>query len=124
MRERVLDYNPEFDFSAPDAPAKVAEMARMPAGGIDEMRKTLDLGKKLWGQVTVPAIIFQGKRDIAIYPQSGEIIYKQLASQDKTLKNYPKGGHELMRPADPNHREVWETIYQFIEGRRLRDVDK
>ena len=115
--ERIVDYHPDFDFDAPDAEERIAEIARMPTSGIDEMRKTLDLGKSLWGKVSVPAIILQGTRDVAIFPNSGEIICQMLGSPDKELKLFKKAGHELMRPFSKVHGDVWETVYQFIARR-------
>ena len=117
---RILDFYPDFDFDAPDAPERVAQIAKTPTSGIDEMRKVLDYGKTLWGRVKVPALILQGGRDIAISSHSGEIIYEALGSTDKILKNYPEAGHELMRPASPFHQEVWDQIVEFITKRSDR----
>jgi carboxylesterase len=115
--ERVLDFYPDFDFDAPGADKLVAKIARLPSSGVDEMRKTLDYARGLWGQVKVPALLLQGGRDIAISARSGEIICEALASTDKTLKIYPEAGHELMRPASPFHQEVWEQVFEFISTR-------
>ena len=122
-RERILDFDPEFDFDAPGAPERMAEMARVPTGGIDEMRKTLDRAKPLWSQVHVPALILQGADDFAISPRSGQIIQQEWGHFDADFHEYPDTEHELMRDFVPAHSDVWQRVYTFIlrHARRLAE---
>jgi carboxylesterase len=115
--ERVVDFYPDFDFDAPDADKIIAQVARMPTSGVDEMRKTLDYARGLWGRVKMPALLLQGGRDIAISHHSGENICEALGSTDKTLKIYPEAGHELMRPASSFHMDIWNDVYDFISAK-------
>ncbi|MFZ0547472.1 MAG: alpha/beta fold hydrolase [Candidatus Promineifilaceae bacterium] len=117
VRERILDFDPTFDFDDPAAQARLPEMTRVPTSGIDEMRKMADIGKKLWEQIDVPALIFQGGKDIAVSAGNAQQIYDLLPNGDKKLHFFPRAGHELMRPFEPVHKEVWTAVYDFIQLR-------
>jgi alpha-beta hydrolase superfamily lysophospholipase len=41
-------------------------------------------------------------------------IYNMLPSQEKELKTFPDAGHELMRPFEPVHTQVWQHIRDFF----------
>lgn len=115
VRERVLDFDPTFDFDAPDAESFLRQATRMPTSGLDEMRKMVQLGQKLWPQVNTPTLILDGGHDIAVSPGSGAMIFQQIPARDKQHHYFPQAGHELMRPQDPAHLEVWNLIVTFIQ---------
>lgn len=117
VHERILDFDPTFDFDDPAAQARLPEMTRVPTAGIDEMRKVADMGRGLWPRIDVPALIFQGGRDIAVSPGNAQHVYDLLPNGDKKLHVFPRAGHELMRPFEPVHEEVWTAVYEFIRGR-------
>lgn len=116
VRDRVLDFDPDFDFAAPDAQKRMREMTRLPTSGLTELVRVVDLGKGLWGKVCVPALLLDAGHDIAVHPDSGKQIYDQLAHPDKQLHHFPRATHELMRPKDPAHTQVWQLIEQFIQS--------
>lgn len=114
VRERLLDFDPALDIGDPALQAQLPEMTKVPTGAIDEMRKTLDLGRRLWPHVDTPAIIFQGEQDIAVDVDSTRKLFAQLLNADKRLVLFPTAGHELMRPFEPVHVEVWRQVQAFI----------
>lgn len=117
VRQRVLDFDPTFDFDAPDAELFLRQATRMPTSGLDEMRKMVKMGQKLWPQVHTPALILDGGHDIAVSPGSGAAIFHQIPTRDKQHHHFPQAGHELMRPQDPAHAEVWNLVLTFIQQR-------
>jgi carboxylesterase len=116
-RERILDLYPDLDLEDPEVRAWLPQATRIPTGAIDEMRKMADRGRLLWPHLTLPVLIFQGERDIAVSLESTEKIYRSLASDDKELHTFPRAGHELMRPFEPAHDDVWPLVHRFIEKR-------
>ena len=117
VHERLHDFDPTLDFDDPAVQARLPEMTRVPTSAIDEMRKVSDMGLKLWANVDTAALIFQGGKDIAVKPGNAQNIYDLLPNEDKKLHFFPKAGHELMRPFEPVHKEVWPTVYDFIRQR-------
>ena len=81
------------------------------------MRKMADIGRDLWAKTDVPALIFQGGKDIAVKPGNAQNIYDLLPNEDKKLHLFPKAGHELMRPFEPVHEKVWTAVLEFIRQR-------
>jgi carboxylesterase len=117
-RERVLDLYPDLDLEDPEVQEWLPAATRVPTDAIDEMRKMAAYGRKLWPLLELPALIVQGERDIAVRPDSAAKIHDQLASKDKQLHLFPRAGHELMRPFEPVHEEVWSLVQTFIVHRR------
>jgi carboxylesterase len=115
--ERVLDLYPDLDIDDPQVQAQLPNMSRVPLSGIVEMRAMAGIGRKLWPQVTQPALILQGGDDFAVRPGGAEAVYRELGSVDKHIHIYPHAGHELMRPKDPAHKQVWPEIEGFIRER-------
>jgi carboxylesterase len=118
--ERLLEFDPSLDFDDPSVQAKLPEMSRVPTSAIDEMRKMVEAGRKLWPKLNLPAIIFQGGQDIAVSLENTEKLYELLPSEDKQLIVFGEAGHELMRPFEAVHSEVWPAIYEFIRLRARR----
>ncbi|MGB3715402.1 MAG: alpha/beta fold hydrolase [Candidatus Promineifilaceae bacterium] len=112
--ERIRDYDPDIDLDDPEVQAQLPRLTRVPTSGMDEMRQTLDLGQELWPQLDLPILIFQGELDIAASPENTQKIYDMLPSKDKELVLFEDAGHELMRPFEPVHAQVWPKIRQFI----------
>ncbi|MCA9973407.1 MAG: alpha/beta fold hydrolase [Anaerolineales bacterium] len=112
---RVLDFDPSVD---PDDPALqdwLVEASRLPVDGLDEMRKMAALGRRLWGKLRLPVLIFQGGSDPAVSPGNTEKLFQKLRTPDKEMKFFPQVGHELMRPVEPIHRKVWQKVLEFVQ---------
>ena len=112
--ERLHDFDPGLDLDDPAVQKRLPEMTKIPTGAVDEMRKTIDSGRDLWPQVNVPAVIFQGKKDIAVDAATTQALFDALANEDKQLTLFDEAGHELMRPFDPAHEQVWPAVHEFI----------
>jgi carboxylesterase len=115
--QRLAEFNPSLDLDDPIVQTTLPEMTRTPVGAIDEMRKTLDAGRALWSRVNVPTLILQGGDDVLTNPQYTRSLYKLLLNQDKQFVVVDGADHELFRPSDPRHREVWPLIFDFIRRR-------
>jgi carboxylesterase len=113
--ERLRDVYPDLDPDDPALAARLPELTRVPTGPVDEMSRMLALGRRLWPRIDEPVLIIQGGADIAVDPATTRKLLGRLASQDKELVFFPEAGHELMRPFEPVHTQVWPRVYAFME---------
>jgi carboxylesterase len=116
-RERVLDLYPDLDVSDPQVRAWLPRATRIPTGAIEEMRQLAAFGRRLWHRLHLPVIILQGEKDIAVRPGAARAVYELVGSDDKAFHLFPHAGHELMRPFDPVHVQVWSLVLDFIRQR-------
>lgn len=121
-QQRILDLYPDLDLKDDEVQAWLPGATRIPTAAIDEMRQVADYGRLLWPQLTLPALILQGEDDIAVRPGYARAIYEALGSEDKALHLFPRAGHELMRPFEPVHKQVWPLIYSFLRERSLEPL--
>lgn len=121
VRERVLDFDPSIDFDSPEFQARLPQVSRVPIGGMHEMVSTIEVGHKLWPRLDVPVRIHAGEDDHAAPPDNAREIFAALPGRDKELTVYPHVGHELMRPFEPIHAVVWESIASFIDEYSIMD---
>ncbi len=112
--ERMRDFDPGIDLADPEVIERLPEITRVPTKSIDEMRKTVEMGRTLWPKVKAPAVIYQGGEDIAASPEDAQRVFNLLTVEDKQFHLFESAGHELMRPLDPNHEQVWLSIFEFI----------
>jgi carboxylesterase len=115
--QRVLDFDPTLDLDDPEVQAALPDATKIPTSALDEMRKTAKYGRKLWPKFDRPALILQGDHDPAVDPAKAQNIYDAIPNPDKVIHYYKGSGHELMRPFDPAHVEVWPEIYNFVAQR-------
>lgn len=120
VRERVLDYDPTIDFDDPEFQAQLPEVSRVPMSGMYQMVQMLAYGRKLWPVLDIPTSIFAGADDVAASPEDAQELYGLLPNPDKAITIYPDAGHELMRPFDPVHGQVWEAIRSFLDLHRVQ----
>jgi carboxylesterase len=114
VHERLHEFDPTLDLDDPAVQERLPEMTRLPTATIDEMRQMVESGRPLWPQLDLPVIIFQGKQDIAVDERTTEALLELLPNADKQLYLFDEGGHELMRPFDPAHEQVWTAVLDFI----------
>ncbi len=115
--DRLRDFDPNINLEDPEVVARLPEITRVPTKAIDEMRKTVEMGRALWPKVKAPAVIFQGGEDIAASTEDAQRVFNRLTVKDKQFHLFESAGHELMRPFDPNHEKVWSLISEFIYER-------
>lgn len=116
VKERLLDFDPDLDLEDPEVQAMMPELTKVPTSGIDEMRQVLDMGRKLWPTIDLPVVIYQGDSDIAVSLEDTKSLFSVLPTDDKELRVIKGAGHELMRPFDPSHKDVWSSIQEFIHS--------
>jgi pimeloyl-ACP methyl ester carboxylesterase len=79
------------------------------------MRKMVRIGRKTWPTLTVPTLVIQGGKDPASPVANGENVYAAIKHAQKQYAFFPDAGHELMRPFDPAHTDVWRLIHSFLQ---------
>ena len=65
-------------------------------------------------QITAPLLIFQAKDDHTVHPGNADVIFKEVASQDKDLVWLTNSYHVL--PVDNDKQTVFEKSYEFIQN--------
>lgn len=114
MRERLLDFDPTLDFDDPEVQAQLPEISRVPISSMCEMVNMINFGRTLWSQLNVPVRILIGEDDRAASADNARKIFDLLPTTDKVFHSFPKTGHELMRPFEPVHTQVWQLIANFV----------
>jgi carboxylesterase len=114
VRERVLDFDPTVDYDSPAFQAELPRVSRVPLSGMHEMVRMIEMGRRLWPRLDVPVRIYTGEDDHAAPPDNARQIFSRLPHADKQLTIYPHVGHELMRPFEPIHATVWQSIADFF----------
>lgn len=117
VNKRLLDFDPTLDLNDPAVQARLPELTKVPTSGIDEMRKIIKMGQKLWPTLNLPSIILQGDEDEVVALENSQTLYGMLPSPDKELIILEGAGHELMRPFDPAHERVWPAVFDFVRQR-------
>ena len=112
---RVTDFDPTVNIHDPSMREWLIQATRMPLSAVWQMVKTANLGRRLWPQIKVPALVLQGEADPAVSLESAHLIYSLLPNDNKKLEIFPETGHELMRTFEPVHHHVWQLILEFIE---------
>lgn len=114
MKERLLDFDPTLDLDDPEVQAQLPEISRVPVSSMCEMVNMINFGRGLWSQLDVPVRIFIGEDDRAASADNARKIFDLLPTTDKKFHSFPKTGHELMRPFEPVHTQVWQLIADFM----------
>jgi carboxylesterase len=121
-RERILDLYPDLNLNDPEVQKWLPQATRIPTGAIEEMRKMAAFGRHLWPHLQLPVLILQGEKDIAVRPGAAHAVYERIGSRDKAFHLFPGAGHELMRPFEPVHVQVWSLIVDFIRQRASQPI--
>jgi carboxylesterase len=69
--------------------------------------------KKELEKVTVPALVFQGRKDTTIDPMSSFIVHNEIGSSDKELVWLPDSGHVIL--LDRQSSEVEIACLEFVQ---------
>ncbi len=122
VRERVTDFDPTIDFDDPAFQAQLPELSKVPLSGMHEMAEMIKVGRRLWPKLNLPALLFAGEHDVAAPPENARAILADLPHADKRLVVYPEAGHEMMRPSDPVHPDVWSRVAAFVRTHATIDL--
>jgi carboxylesterase len=63
-------------------------------------------------KVRLPVLIFQGRRDAQLAPESAPLVYDTVSSADKTLIWLENSGHNLL--VDGEREMVWSQSYDWM----------
>lgn len=64
--------------------------------------------------IYAPTMVVQGSLDDVIDPDSANVIYNQIQSDEKSIHWYEKSGHVIT--LGPEKQQLHEDIYQFLES--------
>src|SRR5499427_4359435 len=94
------------------------EKESQPAETSAEVLRAADALTEHFPQFTVPVLILHGTADKATRPAGSERFYRMAGSQDKTLKLYEGGFHDLLNDID--REAVMADIQGWVDARLAR----
>ncbi|MBC7262066.1 MAG: alpha/beta hydrolase, partial [Chloroflexi bacterium] len=78
----------------------------------EQVNRLLQEVRSNLGQVKVPVLIMQGRYDRTIPPDSAQILFDSLGTEDKEIVWWPNSGHAIT--VDSEREAVWARAYAFI----------
>jgi carboxylesterase len=85
---------------------------RIPLSAIHELLQLNAVVVRELPRVNVPALFFQGRKDMTVAPDSADALAARLGTADKRVVWYENSGHEL--PLEPDAPAMFEEIASFI----------
>lgn len=85
----------------------------LPTRGILQLLKFQDAVKKVLPNIAQPIVVFQGRKDVTVNPQAGDIILRGVASAVKEHHWMEKSGHPIL--IDVESEEVVNLSFNFME---------
>jgi carboxylesterase len=116
----VLKYDPfgpigDSDLGDPEGIHRIWCYDVTPLWGAAELYLLQRRVRKALPTIRQPVLIFQGRRDAQLSPQSAQLVYDCVASPDKTLVWLTDSGHNLL--ADGEREAVWERCFAWMMDR-------
>jgi carboxylesterase len=116
----VLKYAPaslieEEALGDPEAIERIWCYDEMPLWGTAELYLLQRGVHRVLAQIRQPILIFQGRLDNWLSPDSAQILYDRVASPDKTLIWLEHSGHNVL--ADGEREQVWAQSYAWMMER-------
>lgn len=105
-----------INFDDPRVCREIASSVKLPLDAIHELLKLNTLVMRELPQVKAPALLFQGKRDRVIAPDSAEVIAAGLGSVHKRVVWLDRSDHVL--PHEPDHAQMFDAIAGFIAAEK------
>ena len=84
-----------------------------PIASMFQFLKLLHHGKPLIGSIRCPLLILQAEDDDTVRRKSADYILEHAASEQKTIKHFPRGGHLVL--LSPQAGEAIECIESFLK---------
>jgi len=81
-----------------------------PLGGLRQLRLLMEQTEELLPQITVPALIIQGSNDQTVNPDSAQIIFQNIRSEQKQLLMFNRARHGILNSSGK------EQIFSAVEG--------
>lgn len=80
-----------------------------------ELLTAIDFVQQRMGEITLPLIALHGKKDRLVSYHASESLYEKATSQDKTLKLYDDGYHEVFNDLDAG--EFMDDLIDWLRAR-------
>ncbi len=87
--------------------------SKNPLAGLQQLCLLMEKTEELLSQVTLPALIIQGSNDTTVNPDSANIIFQSIASEQKKLVFFNRTRHGILN--GPGSEEIFATVNQFIK---------
>lgn len=116
MYEGVLDYARQFKkYEGKDDETIEREMAAFhPTDTLRELQGTIQEVRDSVDEVIDPILVIQAEQDEMINPDSANVIYDEVMSDEKRISWYKESGHVIT--IDKEKEAVFEDVYQFLES--------
>jgi carboxylesterase len=111
---RTVPKPPDY-FVDPEAAAHLWSYPVYPVAAAHELIHLIRATRRRLPQIACPALIVESSGDRDVRPESGQIVLKQIASQDKQLVTLHNSGHVIT--IDKEWEQVAELTYAFIRQR-------
>ena len=113
----VLKYSPlgpidDDDLGDPEGAQRIWSYDAVPMWGAGEFVLLQREVVRNLGEVRQPILIFQGKRDAQLAPESATLVHDKVASADRTLVWLEHSGHNLL--VDGEREMVWSESYRWM----------
>lgn len=120
----LLKYDPfgpmgDSDLGDPEAIHRIWCYDVMPLWGAAEVYLLQRRVRQTLSRIRQPVLIFQGRRDAQLSPQSAQMVYDRVASPDKTLLWLANSGHNLL--VDGERESVWKQCFAWMMDRVPRN---
>jgi len=92
-----------------------------PVGTVADLLDLMDAARRVLPRITAPALVVQSHADETVHPESGEIIYDHLGSQDKQLLWLQRSRHVALLDSERDlvHRAILQQVSRSAQrGRR------
>lgn len=116
MYQGVLDYARQFKkYEGKDEATIESEMAVFhPTETLKELQEVLRGVRERVDEVIDPILVIQAEQDNMINPDSANVIYNEVMSDEKRISWYKNSGHVIT--IDKEKEAVFEDVYQFLES--------
>lgn len=105
-----------FEKLTPDQIDKELEKLEM-TDTFEDIRTFIKMVKGKLEDILIPTFVAQGEKDEVINPDSANIIFDNIGTEEKELEWYKDGGHVLT--IDQAKGELFEDIYRFTTAHDL-----
>jgi carboxylesterase len=119
LQQRAGNGSP-IDFDDARVRKEITNSVKIPLAAIHELMELNAQVMRELPQVKVPALLFQGKRDQVVAPDSVEAIAAGIGSPHKRVVWLDNSGHVL--PHEPDHARMFDEIARFLEERKTQNV--
>lgn len=118
MFQGVLKYAREFKQLEKKSSQQIAEemtqFEKTPMKTLKDLRAFVQDVRNCIDMIYAPTFVIQARHDQVIDPNSANIIFNEIESNEKNLKWYEESGHVIT--LDKEKDQLHEDVYQFLEG--------